>query len=454
MKLLIPSAVIVFLVATGYFLYSGAFAPKLPSAPVAEKTSFSVEIAVPLPGSLLTGTESLVAIATTNTKLKDIVLSVDGTTVTTCTTSPCSYDWDTTLATNGNHTIVATAHDESGTKVQTDPLNVAVSNQPMVQSPASKTPTQSLPVITHPIIVKPTPTPKPAPVAPTPKVVPVSANTLPVITLSPLVNDSASTEIISWKTNIPTTSHIKYGLASSLNGTYSLATNDEASAFVDHTATLTQLVAGKTYYYQIVATDANQHVVTLPEKSFTIPTMTISSPTASDLFATTASIKWTTNFKTEGQILWGSVSSSVGQYSSSTVQSTEYSTTHTATITQGSAGTTYFYRIVAIDQAGNKVTSPEYTFTTSKISISSTVYSNQGEMVSWVTTSPVKSELRYGTQSLTSNAYPFSVTDTNLATSHNTFLPGISSNTTYYYRITTTDSSGVKVTSPEYSFNS
>ena len=367
----------------------------------------------------------------------------------TCTASPCSYDWDTTSTANGNHLIVATAHDESGTTVSTDPLGVVVSNQPISKTPLPKETVQPTPVVTHPIVVKPTPTPKP--VTPV-KQIPVT--TLPTISMNPLTNDSSSTETISWKTNIPTVSHVNYGTASSSNGTYTLSTQDESVASTDHTVTLTQLSAGKTYYYQIVATDTNQHVATLPEKSFTIPAMTIGSPTASDLFATTATIKWTTNFKTEGQVIWGPVSSTVGQYSNSTVQSSDYTTAHTATITQASAGMTYFYRVVAVDHAGNKVTSPEATFTTSKISISSTQYSVQGETVNWETTSAVKSELRYGTQSLTTNAYPFSVIDTNLVISHTTLLPGVSSHTTYYYRITTTDSSGVKVTSPEYTFNS
>ena len=233
-----------------------------------------------------------------------------------------------------------------------------------------------------------------------------------------------------------------------------MTTPEETIASTDHTYKFTQLVAGKTYYYQIIATDASGHVVTSAEKSFTIPVMTITAITASDLFATTATIKWTTNFKTEGQVIWGPTSSSVGQYTYSTVQSSDFTTAHTATVTQASAGTTYFYRVISIDSAGNKVTSPESTFTTSKITIGSNHYTVQGETIEWQTTTAVKSELKYGTQSLTTNAYPFSVTDGNLVISHSTLLPGISSNTTYYYRITTTDSSGVKVTSPEYTFNS
>ncbi len=455
MKVFISSIVIVFLIVSGYFLFHRATAPKTAPAPAVGKTSFSVLIAVPLPGSLLTATQSVVAIATTNSTLKDIVLQIDGITVATCTTSPCSYDWDTTKSANGRHTILATASDETLAVIKTEPLFVTVSNQPVTQNATpkntpAKSETRATPVVTHPIVSKPTPTPVP--------IVQVkkagTPDPLPTITQSPLVNDSSSTEMLSWKTNVPTTSHVQYGTTSSTTSTYPMTTPEETVLSTDHTVKLTQLVAGKTYYYQIVASDASGHVVTSAEKSFTIPVMTIMAITASDLFATTATIKWTTNFKTEGQVIWGPTSSSVGQYSYSTVQSSDFTTAHTATVTQASAGTTYFYRVISIDSAGNKVTSPESTFTTSKITIGSTHYSVQGETIEWQTTTAVKSELKYGTQSLTTNAYPFNVTDGNLVISHSTLLPGISSNTTYYYRITTTDASGVKVTSPEYSFNS
>jgi uncharacterized protein (TIGR03382 family) len=73
----------------------------------------TVALTAPTPGATLSGMVTAMATAApaTGTTLSSIALSVDGASLATSATSPLSYAWDTTTATNGAHTVSVTATD-------------------------------------------------------------------------------------------------------------------------------------------------------------------------------------------------------------------------------------------------------------------------------------------------------------------------------------------------------
>lgn len=87
---------------------------------------------------------------------------------------------------------------------------------------------------------------------------------------------------------------------------------------------------------------------------------TINNVAVSNVTASSATVNWTTNENSSTQVQYGTTVS----YGSS-VNGTSDVTSHTATLSGLSAGTTYHYRVVSADAANNTATSTDATFATS-----------------------------------------------------------------------------------------
>jgi len=89
----------------------------------------------------------------------------------------------------------------------------------------------------------------------------------------------------------------------------------------------------------------------------------ISNVTSSNITATSADINWVTDIAADTQVDYGLTTN----YDSSTTQSTNLVTDHSASITELLPATLYHYRVKSQDEAGNMAVSEDYTFTTSSI---------------------------------------------------------------------------------------
>jgi chitodextrinase len=92
---------------------------------VADQTPPTVSVTAPASGSQLNGTVSFTASASDNsggTGVNKVEFYVDGTLKSSDTSSPYSYSWDTTTASNGSHGISVKAYDNAS------PANVATSS--------------------------------------------------------------------------------------------------------------------------------------------------------------------------------------------------------------------------------------------------------------------------------------------------------------------------------------
>lgn len=93
-----------------------------------DNTPPTVSITTPSSGSV-SGTVNLTASATDNVAVAGVQFKVDGVNVgSEDVTSPYNASWNSTTASNGNHTITAVARDAAGNTTTSSPVVVTVSN--------------------------------------------------------------------------------------------------------------------------------------------------------------------------------------------------------------------------------------------------------------------------------------------------------------------------------------
>jgi hypothetical protein len=93
-----------------------------------DTTPPTTSITSPTNNSTVTGTVNLVAAASDNTAVTKVEFYIDGSLVSTSTTLPYSYSWDTTLASNGSHSLQSKAYDAAGNIGTGSAVTVTISN--------------------------------------------------------------------------------------------------------------------------------------------------------------------------------------------------------------------------------------------------------------------------------------------------------------------------------------
>jgi len=100
--------------------------------PVADTTPPTVSISAPTNSASVSGTVSVQGTAADNVGVTKIELDVDGAVVTTTTTSPFSFSWNTASKANGSHTLTVKAYDAAN-NVGSASVTVTINNQAVVQ---------------------------------------------------------------------------------------------------------------------------------------------------------------------------------------------------------------------------------------------------------------------------------------------------------------------------------
>jgi hypothetical protein len=185
----------------------------------------------------------------------------------------------------------------------------------------------------------------------------------------------------------------------------------------------------------------------------------ISNIQASSITDTTAVITWTTDELSDSEVQYGATA---GSYPLSR-NSTNLVTSHSVTLTGLNDDTTYYFRVGSSDGSGNGPTmSNELSFTTDPTpdttapnisNVQVTSITETTAIVSWTTNEPSDSEVQYDSVSRLWGSYPWGENDDTLVTSHSITLTGLEADTTYYFRVGSTDGSGNgPTTSTEMSF--
>jgi hypothetical protein len=165
--------------------------------------------------------------------------------------------------------------------------------------------------------------------------------------------------------------------------------------------------------------------------------------------STSAVIAWQTNEPANTTVMYGWSS----WYLSRSVSLTEMVTSHTVSLSGLWSNRTYYYRLVSTDVAGNTAvvppaTSPPASFQTIDASASARPVIGVGTTATWIrwhTDDETAATVTYGT---TPNALTKTASHANRVQSHKIMLNGLRARSTYYYRLTWTDSSGARTTWP------
>ena len=93
-----------------------------------DTTPPTTSITAPADGATVSGTTSVTASASDNVGVTKVEFYIDSTLVATDTSSPYSYSWNTTTATNGSHSIYSKAYDAAANVGTSLTIHVTVSN--------------------------------------------------------------------------------------------------------------------------------------------------------------------------------------------------------------------------------------------------------------------------------------------------------------------------------------
>ncbi len=232
-----------------------------------------------------------------------------------------------------------------------------------------------------------------------------------------------------------------YKIYRSTNGTtYTNVASTAGTSYVD--ASLNQ----QTYYYKIVACDSANNcggytnsVKLLPTGKFTSPANLLVGPNVT-AGTRTADITWTTDRTSDSSIAYGLSS---GHYLATQAANSDQVVSHTITLNNLAAGTTYYYRAHWTDIDGNEGISSEQSFTTQPApTVSDVSIANinlHSATIQFTTSRASLAKIYYGTSSGFGSVETL---NTSSATSgYIVDLSNLNDGTKYYFKINTFDSS-------------
>lgn len=239
-----------------------------------------------------------------------------------------------------------------------------------------------------------------------------------------------TTAEITWTTDENSNSSVNYGInISDLN-----LTDGQDDSVTSHSVTLSSLTINTTYYYNATSCDtfSNCNTSIIYNFTTTIPQYTtISNVNATSIDINSESITWTTDVNSDSNVTYG-LTLALGsfEYSSSLVAS------HDVTLSGLTSNTFYYYNATSCAGA-NCNTSGYYNFTTTNASISGITETKSyfNFTISWNTNGLTNSTLEWGETIGLINT----TTNSSLVNSHALSVTNLSSDTLYYYRITSCD---------------
>ncbi len=239
------------------------------------------------------------------------------------------------------------------------------------------------------------------------------------------------------------------------NVTFSDAGTTKSPVFIDTN------LQSKVYYFRIRSQDnagqvsAFSSVVNLtPTGRFTSPPKLLDGPTViAKSFS--AAMTWTTDRASSSFVEYGIDKDKIGKENGGdTVGQLDQVTSHAVALKGLEPETIYYYRVVWVDQDGNRGQSDLLSFTTglrpkiSDVKIANITLTSAD--ISWISTTVASSTINFGT----TRTFGQSLSDVSgsQTTKHTLRLDNLSDATTYYFVITGKDVDENSLTSDEYSF--
>jgi hypothetical protein len=184
-----------------------------------------------------------------------------------------------------------------------------------------------------------------------------------LIIQTPAVTSITDTSaVITWVTNQPSTTQVDWG------NTWQCGTltNINIELSLNHSASLTGLRAGTTYYYKVISTTKDKIAMMQDSQKFdTLPPPDVTPPVINHVLVaetsdSTASITWKTDENASSQIEYGGSTS----YGQSTNLDKTLKTDHSVKLEGLTPATVYHFRVKSADKYGNPGVSADFSLTT------------------------------------------------------------------------------------------
>jgi|GEM_PF-1705870 len=256
---------------------------------------------------------------------------------------------------------------------------------------------------------------------------------------------------ITWKTNEPANSVVRYGLVGG-----AMTEKRDPTLVLDHSVILTSLEAGRTYAYEVQSFDDVENPSVVLSSSFTtlqpqviVPPLTITVRPSVERGTNSAIVTWETNRFSSSVVRYSTLKASLAD--SATGAS---GTSHSVTIANLTPSTLYFYRARSVDASDSLAVSAIDSFST-KAELKAPVITTPPAVVSrtsdafsvrWVTDRASTSRLEFGI----TTAYGQLLLDTTAVTIHAMTVTGLQASTKYNFRV---GSKGPEGLGPTFSAN-
>ncbi|RLA18128.1 MAG: hypothetical protein DRQ56_08185, partial [Gammaproteobacteria bacterium] len=279
--------------------------------------------------------------------------------------------------------------------------------------------------------------------------------------------------VISWKTDEQSNSELRYGKTSTTWDQYSDAVVDDALVKT-HTVILSGIVESQRYYFRAGSTDAlgngpssdlDERNNPFKEQSFRIEKPSdkeapriLNGPDIKAVDKGSAVIVWETNESGNSMLQYGLSNAQWGGFDRSKV-STDMNTRHSIAISGLSPTTQYYFMVGSMDATGNgpgkneNATNPStvHSFWTTDLvdetppeltNIEVSYVTDTTALVQWDTDEPGNSMVQYDLGNQVWGQYEYSANDSEMVTSHSMTLTGLQIDTTYHFRLASTDARG------------
>ena len=282
-------------------------------------------------------------------------------------------------------------------------------------------------------------------------------------TTAPVISNASSSEVqatwarITWTTDEISTSTVEYSTASANDYASSTAV---VSYVTNHSVVINNLTPNTQYKYRVKSADINNNTATDSNSGAGYAFTTLGGPIISSVSCSSASdnsitIVWNTDRATGESAINYSVSSNLASPSTASVSGNSTSTggfyQHTATLSNLSQSTKYYFKVASTDTSANSNAEDNggnyYSCSTTKdtkppaiSSISTPVITSSAAVIMWQTDEPSTSQVEYGLTSAASGSYTTStIRDNTLTKIHVVTITGLTAETKYYYRVQSYD---------------
>jgi hypothetical protein len=265
---------------------------------------------------------------------------------------------------------------------------------------------------------------------------------------------TSNSATITWTTDQAASSQVNYGATTA----YGSSSPVDSSFVTSHSVTISGLVPGTTYNFEVVSENVAALTTISPNGTFVTSASNATPPYVGyvafwGVNNSGVTISWSTDVPANTELAYGTTSA-LGQL---TPVQAGLANSHGVVLTGLNPGTTYYFVAESTGANGATGYSTTYSFTTSGApvaaapvisNIQSSVTGNSAT-ITWTTDESASSQVSYG---VTTTYTSSSTLDPSLLTSHSVTLNGLMPGTTYNFDVMSANAAGMSSTSANFTF--